>query len=458
MGKMGRRGSNEEYYSREGNTCMPDVEEREVVPQRELKDGDVALFIHNGSSSVVTEIRRVTVDPEGEVSYGNLPRDFVPSSVSFRSITDPEAVVLSSSIRPYASGSEETPEVRPQMDLTLETEKLDQEHLTELVYHASSNLKFSANYVAILEPKGDRIKLDGHWHISNDSGRDYIKASVFLVHKDKFTPSRVMKQSNKKNMMNSLMKSPSTKTVAQSKRYHADLLPRPLTVKDKHMTQFHFLSSSVPVKTLNIIHCDTQPPTGTSSTDKDMYYNTKFTAEKDFVFANTEENGLGFKLPSGPISFYRREDDGFGALHGSDLQLNTQPKGINNYIFIEQVPIVAHRKPTHFSHNKFTGELNETLEYSVENQGAGPVDVILLDSVVRGAQFELVNSTWTRGTNAEQMVLQLKISLRPNETKTVTSSIKYTMPVGALEEKDEAEMYQSVISSIPKTKNKKGWF
>eukprot|EP01117_Protostelium_nocturnum_P003969 TRINITY_DN1523_c1_g1_i2.p1 TRINITY_DN1523_c1_g1~~TRINITY_DN1523_c1_g1_i2.p1 ORF type:complete len:921 (+),score=535.68 TRINITY_DN1523_c1_g1_i2:184-2946(+) len=428
---------------KEEESFVPKVEEEVPHPQRELVAGDTALFVHKENpSSTVVEVRNLHVGEDGSVVVHDLPHTFVHKTLAFRSLTDSEASLGSSSFPNDPSA----PNKEAKLNLSVDTEHKNQDHLVELLYHTKGGLNYSVEYNAVLDAKDRNIQLTGSYAISNTTGKSYKGASVFLVStglvRQETEAAQAPAPTSRLTRSLSIKNLGLPKSVTSAKSFDhppvsktlTNLLPRPVHLEDQSTTNVKFVAANFPVKAENLIY--SVPATfngGEPQTEREYPHNVShtFNAQKVVSFANNKENKLGLDLPAGTLTVSRRELDGFGTLSAlNSVPFKAEEAGRTVFVEIGSLPgVFATRKVTKFEHDKKNGKLTESFEVTIQNTTHSVVSVSVVEAAYRGRSFELVNSVgWEKGNDADSDKLNATATVKPNDKKVLSYTLVYTVP------------------------------
>jgi len=181
------------------------------------------------------------------------------------------------------------------------------------VSYQTRDMKWSAEYVGILNEDEDRLGFNGWASIDNNSGAAYKDATLKLVAGDINRVQPEMRGGRSREIaVPDMMMAKSAAGFEEKEffEYHLYTLPRKATLADNEIKQISLFD-----------------PASTSVTKKYYYQpdinarNVKVTVE----FTNSEKTGLGIPLPEGRVRIFKADSDGSMILLGEDY-INHTPK------------------------------------------------------------------------------------------------------------------------------------
>jgi hypothetical protein len=414
----------------------------------ELKDQQgVAMTIYNVNLGLVKDQRRISLDKGiGELRFMDVAAQIIPTSVSIRSLIDPQslqileqnyeydllnpqklldkyvgkevklyyknpytdkeeivtATLLSNNGGPiFKIGEEITfghpgrvifPKVpdnlisKPTLVWLLQN-TLSQPQRIEATY-LTNGINWRADYVVTLNDKDDQADLSGWVTIDNKSGATYQDAKLKLVAGD---VNRVRDEWEYRDKMLRGAIAETKKAEPQFKEeeffeYHIYTLQRPATIKENQTKQISLVTAhAVPVKK-ELIYYGAQ-----------SYYRSQYgdviSNQKIGVFvelANKKENNLGIPLPKGTIRVYKNDREGSLQFVGEDA-IDHTPKDEKVRIKLgDAFDVVASRKQTDWK--KIAGDTYEAaFEISVRNHKKEDVSVRVIEPIP--GDWEMLSSS-----------------------------------------------------------------
>lgn len=372
-----------------------------IVPGKIIRSGYVSPT-RGGSSEAIVEI-------DGTVRFG------LPGLPIFPSLGDDTIL-------------------KPQLSWTLDAAKpvkLD----AELGY-VTGGFTWSADYNIVASAKGDTLDLVGWVTMNNSSGTTFENARIKLMAGDvnKLEPATAFTAGlAKREQMVAMAAAQPDVTEKAFDEYHLYTLAHPATLRDGETKQVEFVRTSG-IKSEKIyvydgLNFDWNRWRGYGR--ENLRRNEEIGGESDTKvavvreFKNSEANKLGLPLPAGRLRFYQQDDDGQLEFLGEN-EIDHTPK--NETIRVttgNAFDIVGERKRTAFQVDTSNHWVDETIEIKLRNHKKEPVEVRVVEHLFRWTNWELTKkSTDFQKLNADQ--IEFRVSLKPDEEKTVTYTVHYS--------------------------------
>ena len=277
---------------------------------------------------------------------------------------------------------------------------------TEISY-LTDNIKWHAEYVAVVNQDDSGLKLDGWVSLDNRSGATYEKARLKLVAGDvhRVRPVRPIVPMEGGRF---------AKAVARPQfeehgffEYHVYTLDRPATVADRETKQLSLF------------------PSAETSARKVFTYDgareaTKVTVRMEFV--NSKKNGLGMALPAGKVRVYKEDTDGALEFVGEDA-IDHTPRDETVRLYLGNAfDLVGERKRTD---RRKIGERTreESFEIQLRNHKDEAVEVVIVEHLF-GDWVVLRNSHDYRKKDAQ--TIEFPVQVEANGETTVTYTARTT--------------------------------
>ena len=382
---------------------------------------NVQLTIYNQNFALVKENRDMSLEKGmNTVSILDVASAIEPSSVAFKSLTDPNAVVVREQnyqydlvntntilakslgkrvkVIKYLDGTVKEIEgvVRstPENGLVLQTAdglvlnpsgeiqvmempeglvarptlvwKLDSDRAgaqkTEIGY-LTNNITWSADYVAVVDPLDKYIDLTGWVTLDNKSGATYENASLNLMAGD---VHRVQPQEELGMLYKAapMAASPAPQFTEKAFfEYHLYTLKDKTTVRDKESKQISLLTAArVPAKKIYVFDG--------AQNDK------KVNVVMEVV--NSQSSNLGMPLPKGKVRVYKQESDANQHFIGEDL-IDHTPKDEKVRLYLgDAFDLVGERKQ--MTQRQISDhEREESYEITLRNHKDLPVTIVIVE-------------------------------------------------------------------------------
>lgn len=395
----------------------------------------VSVTIYNDDLALVREVRSIQLD-EGvqEYKFVDVASRIDPTSVHFKSLTDPNSIVLleqnyeydlvgterllqkyidqeltatieeggtvtgtllsstggdiivqleNGQIRALKSEAVQSvffpslPEgliTRPTLVWMLDSQKAGQ-HESEISY-LTSGIQWHAEYVAVVNETDTQLDLGGWVSIENNSGTAYENSKIKLVAGDVHR----VRQPQPRPMRNQVYAMSAAKETAQFEEreffeYHLYTLQRPATIKNRQIKQLSLFSPQ------------------TAEVEKIYSYDGEYHGKKVNVrleFKNSKENGLGMPLPRGKVRVYKRDSDDSQEFIGEDAIDHTPKDETLRLTMGSAFDIVGERTVKDVQQiNKRSRQ--QTVEITLRNHKEQQVEVLVIEHLY--GDWKFVGST-----------------------------------------------------------------
>jgi hypothetical protein len=466
--------------------ARPDVPKAEEKPPQDLTTGiddqsDLSLTVYNSDVALVRDVRNLTLPRGiGNLRFMDIAATINPSTVHFRSITEPsqvgvleqnyeydlldpdkllrkyvgrevtlmrnrteggttkqeevKALLLSYNTAPvWKIGNEivtgisadsirfpELPETlysRPTLIWTVQNNGAEK-HRVEASYLAS-RLAWNADYVLTVARDDKAADLNGWVTLVNNSGTGFKNAKLQLVAGDL---NRVRQQLGKMADM-----APSAARVAAEQNmaeesfsdYHLYTMGRKTTINNSQTKQVSLLTGTdVPVTKRYVVE------------GQSYYYQNvmhpgsplKDSVQVYYQFRNEEKAGLGLPMPAGVLRVYQQDSKGGVQFVGEDRIMHTPKDETLNIKIGNAFDVVCERKQTDFQ--KIATNVYEfEYEITLRNHKATAIQVEVNEPV--GGTWRMISSShqWTK---TAAWAAQFKVPVNPDQTAVFKYRVRVT--------------------------------
>jgi len=413
----------------------------------------VALTVYNGGYGVVREVRRVNIPDAGDVRFADVAMRIDPTTVHFKSLTDPAAKLLEQNyqydlvsadkllkkyidrpIEVIASGrtysgtllsfdrgqivlKEDSGGItmvqradnvrdirfkvlptglltRPTLLWKVWTEKPG-EHLAEVTYQ-TSGLGWHAEYVMVLGESDTSADLSGWVSVDNKSGKTYRKAKL------KFIAGDVRRVRGRRRPVERAMAkgalAPSAPMAEKAFfEYHMYTLPRPSTVADNEIKQLEMFA---PARGLKVEKKYLYNPLsnwrwrGSRQTGR-SYGLTSYKKVAVFIeFVNSKANKLGIPLPAGKVRLYKQDPADKAMEFIGEERIDHTPKDEKLSLAVGNAfDVVGERRQTDFQVEHSRNWMTESVEIKVRNHKESDIVVRIKEPMYRWNNWRIVESS-----------------------------------------------------------------
>jgi len=300
------------------------------------------------------------------------------------------------------------------------------------ISYLTSGIGWQATYNAVAPEKGDRFDLVGWITLTNQSGTEFKDAGLNLMAGEvsKIQPRRALVM-----LGEAAMKAPSAPPPQVTEKafdeYHLYTLPRPTTLRDREVKQVEFCrGTDVPAERLYVYDgaqmgtyrgwdvemARSRPDYGTES-------NTKVFTMLEFI--NNKASGLGIPLPRGTMKIYRVDTDGARQFVGENVVDHT-PAGEKVRLYLGNAfDLVGERRQTNYRVDAGKENADESFEIKVRNHKKEPVEIRVVEHLVRWATWKIVTSS-DPYEKTDSRTIEFRVKVPPEGEKILTYQARYS--------------------------------
>ncbi len=444
------------------------------------QEATVDLTVYNSNIGLVKEIRQFDLKTGvNQVAVSDVPSQIIPESVHFRSLDDPDAVVLEQNYEYDVVGSQkllqkyvdqpivvitqdggkhegvllsgaddiiiqteeggvdvlkydqvrqfsfpELPEgliTKPTLKWLVDASKAGEQDV-ELAY-LTNNITWKANYVLVLAQDSSKLDLNGWITLDNRSGASYKDARLKLVAGEVNrvpqggggAPEQVYK-----TMEAAVPARPPSVEQRAFGEYHLYEIPRPVTIKDNQTKQIQFLSvHDAPAKKIFVFDSRTSDlrPTSSGSMQGNVSVKVRF---------NTGEEGVNAQLPAGVVRLYQPDEDGSPLFIGED-RIEHTPKGEDVTLTVGKAfDLVGERmqpEQKRLGEKAWRESYKITLRNHKENED---VEIHVVERLNPWANWEITKASPEQYTQLNSNTIEWVVKVPAQGEATVTYTVEYT--------------------------------
>ena len=443
----------------------------------QAQETTVDLTVYNSNIGMVKEIRQFQLDTGvNQVAVTDVPSQIIPESVHFRSLDDPNAVVLEQNYEYDIVGSQKLlqkyvdqpivvitqdgskhegtllsgadniiiqtedggvdvlksdqvrqfsfpalPEgliTRPTLKWLVNASKSGNQKV-EMAY-LTNGISWQSNYVLALSQDSSKLDLDGWITLDNRSGAAYKDARLKLVagevHRTQ-SPRRDM-------VVYKEMAVPASAPVPEVEQrefaeYHLYEIPRPVTIKNNQTKQIQFLSTrDVPAEKIFVFDSWTGNlrPTDSGAMKGNISVKVRF---------NTGEEGVNTQLPAGVVRLYQPDVDGSPLFIGED-RIGHTPKGEDVTLTVgEAFDLVGERLQT--KHKRLGDNAwRESYKITLRNHKDEDVEIHVVEHLNRGVNWEITNASPENYIQLNSNTIEWVVNVPADGEAEVVYTVEYT--------------------------------
>ena len=445
----------------------------------QAQEATVDLTVYNSNIGLVKEVRQFDLKTGvNQVAVSDVPSQIIPESVHFRSLDDPDAVVLEQNYEYDVVGSQKLMQKYVDQpivvitqdggkhegvllsgadDIIIQTEeggvdvlKYDQvrqfsfpalpeglitkptlkwlvdankagEQDVELAY-LTNDITWKSNYVLVLAQDNSKLDLNGWITLDNRSGASYKDARLKLVAGEVNRVQQGGVVPEQFAVMKDMAVPARPPAVEQRAfgEYHLYEIPRPVTIKDNQTKQIQFLSvHDAPAKKIFVFDSGTSDlrPTSSGSMQGNVSVKVRF---------NTGKEGVNAQLPAGVVRLYQPDEDGSPLFIGED-RIEHTPKGEDVTLTVGKAfDLVGERMQPE---QKRLGEKAWRESYKIilrnhkENED---VEIHVVERLNPWANWEITKASPEQYTQLNSNTIEWVVKVPAQGEATVTYTVEYT--------------------------------
>jgi hypothetical protein len=443
----------------------------------------VDLTVYNQNLALVRDRRTLELESGvNEIAFTDVAALIDPTSVLFRSLTDPDGTtVLEQNYEYDIVGSEKLLQKYVDQDIVLVTEdgseyrgtllsgakdiilqapdgqvtvvKLDQVREFSFpklpeglitkptllwlldtaepgaqdieVTYLTEGINWRADYVVLLDKEDAHIDLDGWISLNNNSGATYKEAKLKLIAGDIHRVREAVPYADAiMRAAPTAVKEPQVEERAFFE-YHLYEVQRPVTVKDRQTKQIEFATASgVAAEKFFVYDASQRPWFRYAALTEPSYGQTGNRKVMVMLeFENSEEAGLGIPLPKGKVRVYKEDIDGSSQFVGED-QIDHTPKDENVRLYLgDAFDIVGERTQTDF---KKLGKrsIQESFEITLRNHKEEEVEVRIVEHLFRWSEWEITQESQEH-VKVDAQTIEYSVTIPADGEGKVTYTVLY---------------------------------
>ncbi len=447
------------------------------------EEGGVALTVYNGGYAVVREVRSLSIDADGEVRFRDVPTNIDPTTVHFKSFTQPGAKLLEQNYQYDLVSASKLLQKYIDRDIEVFTEdkryagtllsfdgaqlvlqdadggimmiqrhenvrdirfgKLPEglltqptllwlvdakagEHMAEVTYQ-TGGMSWHAEYVLVLNGDDSAADLSGWVSVENNSGKIYKDAKLKFIAGD---VRRVQEQL--KGYSQTLREEESGRQAGMQEKaffeYHMYTLGRPSTVANNEVKQLELFD---PARGVKIEKKYLYNPLGSwrwnwGGRYDSQTYGTENVSKKVAVFIefkNEEANKLGIPLPAGKVRVYKQDPDDEAMEFVGEERIDHTPKNEELRLQIGNAfDIVGERKQTNFQRRG--NWIEEKIEIRIRNHKKEDVVVRIKEPMYRWVNWKITEKN-TDFEKLDARNIAFDVPVKADGETVVTYTVEY---------------------------------
>jgi hypothetical protein len=295
------------------------------------------------------------------------------------------------------------------------------------VTYLTNGLNWQANYVAVLADDEKALDLNGWVTLDNRSGTSYQDAKLKLIAGDINRVANDSRVVQEKVLYDAAAPAAAGVEERSFFEYHLYEVQRPVTVKDQQTKQIEFVTAGgVPATKFFVYDGAQMPFYGYYQPAEDPGYGTASNSKVGVMleFKNGEQDGLGIPLPQGTIRLFKKDVDGSTLLIGED-SIDHTPKDEQIRLTVgDAFDIVGERVQTDFKIDTDRRFMEETFQITLRNHKTEDVEVRVVEHMYRWSQWQILTETQDH-TKTDAQTIEYRVPVKADGEATVTYTVRY---------------------------------
>ena len=294
------------------------------------------------------------------------------------------------------------------------------------IAYLTNGISWQANYVVLLAQDGAALDLNGWVTLNNRSGATYTDAHLKLIAGD---INRAV-QDTARGMVKEAYAMPAATAAPQVEErgffeYHLYEVQRPVTIKDNQQKQIEFVKAiAVPAEKFFVYDgARGWYFYGGLVTDQGYGADTGNTTVQTMLSFKTDEEGVDAQLPRGVVRVYQEDVDGSPLLVGED-NINHTPKGEEVQLYVgDAFDIVGERVQTDFR-RPGDRSLEESYRITLRNHKEEAVEVRVTEPMFRWSEWEIIQET-AEHTKLDAQQVEWRVQIPADGETTIEYTVRY---------------------------------
>ncbi len=295
------------------------------------------------------------------------------------------------------------------------------------VTYLTGGVNWYANYTVILADDEKSLDLNGWVTLDNRSGASYQDARLKLIAGDIHrAPTEGYVMEEKAYALPTAAPAPQVEE-RPFFEYHLYEVQRPVTIKDQQTKQIEFVTAGgVPADKFFVYDGSQMQFWGYYQPIQDPGYGT--TSNKKVMvmleFKNGKEEGLGVPLPKGTLRVFKKDVDGSTLLVGEDA-IDHTPKDERIRLYVgDAFDIVGERVQTNFQVDYDEDWMEESYQITLRNHKAEDVEVRVVEHLFRWSEWKILDASQDFD-KLDAQTIEFRVPVKADGEATVTYTVRY---------------------------------
>ncbi|NPV06710.1 MAG: DUF4139 domain-containing protein [Anaerolineae bacterium] len=295
------------------------------------------------------------------------------------------------------------------------------------IAYLTGGISWQANYVVLLAQDSASLDLDGWVTLNNNSGATYTDARLKLVAGDinRVTPAAMDRGLV---MEEYALAAPAAAPQVEQRgffEYHLYEVLRPVTIRDRQQKQVEFVTATgVPAEKFFVY--DGAPGYafwGGLVSDPSYGADTGVKQVRTMLAFQTGEEGVDAQLPRGVIRVYQEDVDGSPLPLGED-RVDHTPKGEEVRLYIgDAFDIVGERVQTDFQ-KLGSRAMEESYRITLRNHKEEAVEVRVVEHMFRWSEWQIVRET-AEHTKLDAQQVEWRVQVPADGESVIEYTVRY---------------------------------
>jgi len=295
------------------------------------------------------------------------------------------------------------------------------------VTYLTGGVNWNANYVVVLADDEQSIDIDGWVTLDNRSGASFKDAKLKLIAGDIHRASTAGYGGEDKVRLEAETAAAPQVEERAFFEYHLYEVQRPVTVKDQQTKQIEFVTGTdVPAEKFFVYDGSQMRFWGYYQPVDDPSYGTASNKKVMVMldFENSEEAGLGVPLPKGTLRVFKNDVDGSTLLIGEDA-IDHTPKDEHVRLYVgDAFDIVGERVQTDFKADYDDDWLKESYEITLRNHKDEDIEVRVVEHMFRWSEWQILDASHEYD-KTDARTIEFRVPVEANGETTVTYTVRY---------------------------------
>ncbi len=314
---------------------------------------------------------------------------------------------------------------RPTLVWQVESAKSGEQEVE--VTYLTGGVNWYANYTLVLADDEKSLDLNGWVTLDNRSGASYQDAKLKLIAGDIHrAPTEGYVLEEKAYAVPTAAPAPQVEERAFFE-YHLYEVQRPVTIKDQQTKQIEFVTANgVPAAKFFVYDGSQMQFWGYYQPVQDPGYGTASNKKVMVMleFKNGKEEGLGVPLPKGTLRVFKRDVDGSTLLVGEDA-IDHTPKDERIRLYIgDAFDIVGERVQKNFKVDYDENWMEESYQITLRNHKAEDVEVRVVEHMFRWSEWKILDAS-QEFDKLDAQTIEFRVPVKADGEATVTYTVRY---------------------------------